>query len=196
MGKICNRCKIHKDLYEFNKNSSSKDGLRHYCRECQKKMSDSYHQNNLDLIKKRKKEWTKNNPEKVKNSRKKSYEKDGKQISKSKYEQYKKNPINYLKLLMRSRIRKITKISFIKKNKTSMEIVGCTPIKLKEHLEKQFTAGMSWDNQGKWHIDHIIPLSSAKNEEEIYKLCHYTNLQPLWAEENLKKSNKLFHSIK
>jgi hypothetical protein len=53
---------------------------------------------------------------------------------------------------------------------------------------------MSWEKFGKYiHIDHIIPLSSAKTEEEIYKLCHYTNLQPLWAEDNLKKSNKLIN---
>ena len=53
---------------------------------------------------------------------------------------------------------------------------------------------MSWDNYGDWHIDHIIPLSSAKTEEEIYKLAHYTNLQPLWAEDNIKKSNKILTS--
>ena len=61
----------------------------------------------------------------------------------------------------------------------------------KAHIEKQFTKGMSWSNQGKWHIDHIIPLASAKNEDELMKLCHYRNLQPLWAEDNLKKSAKI-----
>ena len=77
-----------------------------------------------------------------------------------------------------------------KKNKT-FNIVGCSPEFLKEYLEKKFIGGMSWDNKGDWHIDHIIPLSSAKTEEEIYKLCHYTNLQPLWSEDNLKKGNKM-----
>jgi hypothetical protein len=61
----------------------------------------------------------------------------------------------------------------------------------KQHIERQFTKGMNWDNQGKWHIDHIIPLASANTEEELIKLCHYTNLQPLWAEDNLTKSDKI-----
>jgi hypothetical protein len=50
---------------------------------------------------------------------------------------------------------------------------------------------MSWDNQGQWHIDHIIPLASAKSEEELYKLCHFTNLQPMWAVDNIKKGSKI-----
>ena len=50
---------------------------------------------------------------------------------------------------------------------------------------------MSWENQGEWHIDHKIPLSSAKTEEELYKLCHFTNLQPMWAIENIKKGSKI-----
>ena len=80
-----------------------------------------------------------------------------------------------------------------KTNKT-FDIIGCAPQFLKEYLEKQFSEGMSWDNYGfyGWHIDHKIPLSSADNEEDIYKLCNYTNLQPLWATDNLKKSNKIF----
>jgi hypothetical protein len=81
-----------------------------------------------------------------------------------------------------------------KKSKT-FEIIGCTPEFLKEYIEKQFIKGMEWSNHSVygWHIDHIIPLSSANTEEEIYKLCHYTNLQPLWAENNLKKSNKILN---
>ena len=71
--------------------------------------------------------------------------------------------------------------------------MGCSPKELKIYLEGQFTEGMSWDNHKRtgWHIDHIIPLSSAKTEEEVYRLCHYTNLQPLWCNENYKKGKKL-----
>jgi hypothetical protein len=49
---------------------------------------------------------------------------------------------------------------------------------------------MSWENQGEWHLDHIMPISLAKTEEEVIKLNHYTNFQPLWAEDNVRKSNK------
>lgn len=102
-----------------------------------------------------------------------------------------KEPLNRLKHNVRSRISHYLKITNISKTNKTFEIVGCTPNFLKEYLEKQFNNGMLWNSYGDWHIDHIIPLSSAKTEEDIYKLCHYTNLQPLWAEDNLKKSNKI-----
>jgi hypothetical protein len=88
-------------------------------------------------------------------------------------------------------VSEFLKVKNIRKKNKTFEIVGCSPQFLKEHLEKQFVNGMTWENRNEWHIDHITPLSSAKTEEELYKLCHYTNLQPLWAEENLKKGNKI-----
>ncbi len=74
-------------------------------------------------------------------------------------------------------------------NKTTktFEMIGCTPAELKDHIEKQFTPGMSWEVKREIHIDHIIPLASATCEEDVIKLCHYTNLQPLWARDNLVK---------
>ena len=62
-----------------------------------------------------------------------------------------------------------------------------------KHIESQFEPWMTWDNHGEWHIDHIIPLASATTKEEIKKLCHYTNLQPLLAEENLSKGDKILN---
>lgn len=72
-----------------------------------------------------------------------------------------------------------------------MNLLGCSVEFLKQHLEKQFKNGMSWENHGKWHIDHIIPLASAKTQEKIEYLCHYTNLQPLWAKDNQSKGAKI-----
>jgi len=107
------------------------------------------------------------------------------------------DPVYKITVYMRSRVKSYFTIKNITKKNKTFEIVGIKPIELKEYIEKQFTEGMSWDNYGLygWHIDHIIPLSSAKSEDEIYKLCHYTNLQPLWAEDNLKKNNKILKKI-
>ena len=55
---------------------------------------------------------------------------------------------------------------------------------------------MTWDNYGDWHIDHIVPLSTAENEETLYKLCHYTNLKPEWTIDNIKKHNGIEYEIK
>jgi len=92
---------------------------------------------------------------------------------------------------LRKRLNAALKAKSWNKRNTLHTYLGCTLDELKDHLTKQFTDNMSWDNYGLfgWHIDHIIPLSSANNEEELYKLCHYTNLQPLWREDNLKKSD-------
>jgi hypothetical protein len=79
---------------------------------------------------------------------------------------------------------------YSKKSRT-YEILGCTYEEFKLYIEKQFTKGMNWENKGQWHFDHIYPISLAKDEEELIRLNHYTNFQPLWAIDNLKKSNKI-----
>jgi hypothetical protein len=77
-----------------------------------------------------------------------------------------------------------------KKNSKTMQILGCTIQEFKLHIESQFKDGMSWNNRREWHIDHIMPLSMAKTEDELVRLNHYKNLRPLWANENLVKSDK------
>jgi predicted nucleic acid-binding Zn ribbon protein len=78
---------------------------------------------------------------------------------------------------------------------SAVKDLGCTIADLKTYLESKFLLGMSWDNWSKdgWHIDHIEPLSKfdLTNPEEFKKACHYTNLQPLWAKDNISKSNKI-----
>ena len=120
--------------------------------------------------------------------------KKGKEAVRKKMSNLYKNNLKYrLGQLMRTRIKQILKNKNISKKNKTLIYLGCTPSELKLHIEQQFKPGMSWGNWGRsgWHIDHKIPLSSSKNEEDIKKLCHYTNLQPLWALDNLKKSNKV-----
>ena len=208
--KVCTKCKIEKENCEFNKSRGScKLCIKEYDRikylnniEKYRKYSQDRYNNNPEYIK----TWNKENNDKVNISskkwrsenREKSVQYSLKWRSKNvdKYNQYMVNkrnsdPIFKISFNDRKRIGKFLKINNLTKNNRTFDIVGCTPEFLKEHLEFRFTDGMNWDNYGKWHIDHIIPLSSAKNKDEVYKLCHYTNLQPLWAEDNIKKSNKI-----
>jgi hypothetical protein len=76
------------------------------------------------------------------------------------------------------------------KNKRTMEYVGCDVDTLRAHLERQFVDGMTWENQGEWHIDHVRPCASFNldNEDERHQCFHYTNLQPLWGPDNLSKN--------
>jgi len=100
------------------------------------------------------------------------------------------DPLCKLRDSLRFRIWSALKTKY-SKNKRTVELLGADIYTVKTFLESKFDKGMNWQNHGKWHIDHIIPLSSAKTQDELERLCHYTNLQPLWASENLLKSNKL-----
>ena len=156
-----------------------------------KNQNKKYYLKNLNYHKERLKKWTEIN----KNHRK-EYQKKWKEINRDNIKEYKKlryeNDLIY-KLITncRNRINSFLKTKKISKNNKTFEIIGCDPEELKNHLEKQFRNDMCWENRNEWHIDHIIPLSSSKTEEDVFKLCHYTNLQPLWVNENLQKSNKI-----
>lgn len=80
-----------------------------------------------------------------------------------------------------------------KHSKSAMvDILGCDYEFFKRWIEDKFTEGMSWDNYGKWHYEHLIPTSYAKTVDELYELCHHTNYRPMWGGENLSKGNKLY----
>ena len=202
--KVCTKCNIEKELKYFNKMSKVKCGVRSYCRECQSIESKKYRINNKEKIKEYNTKWNKENQEYYKKyfeeynklnyekekERKLKWSRDNKEYSNNYQKQRKKEDILFrLKTNIRTSVNRYLKY----KSKHTFDIVGCTPQFLKEHLETQFIDGMTWENRSEWHIDHIIPLSSAKTEDELYMLCHYKNLQPLWAEDNLKKSNKILY---
>lgn len=93
------------------------------------------------------------------------------------------------------RVRNLIQQSFSRKNKskslTTIKILGCTIPEFKKHLESLFVDGMSFENAGAWHIDHKTPLATAKTKEDVIRLCHYSNLQPLWKIDNLKKGHRI-----
>ena len=141
-----------------------------------------------------KKVYDRLNKEKMNLQKKEHYQKHKKRIIK-KINVYKcnkyRNDINFKILIcLRTRIYAVLKGYY--KSKSTMKLIGCSIKKLRKHFEKQFTKDMNWANYGKWHIDHIRPCASfdLSKPEEQKKCFHYTNLQPLWAIDNLKKGVK------
>jgi hypothetical protein len=193
--KICIECNIEKPVSEFYKRNDTPSGYRNNCKECKLKNNHTWSKENNEKVVIAGKIWREKNKETIRERIKeweiKNYQKIRDRKNKRVKERRKEDPVFHLTSKVRCRLRKyLITLNITKKNKT-FDIIGCTPQFLKEHLEVQFVDGMCWDNRDKWHIDHIIPLSSANTEDELYKLCHYSNLQPLWAEDNLKKSNKI-----
>jgi hypothetical protein len=185
--KICSKCNIEKFLGDFPKDKNRNDGHYVYCKQCRKLT----YQANSNLIKEKSRNYYNDNKEKnhakilqpnrfwIKNNP--TYTTEIKKID-PKFKMIKN---------VRRRLNRFIRSSKLTKRNTTIHLIGCTPDELKTYIENKFDNNMSWENQGMWHIDHIIPLSSAKTEDDLIKLCHYTNLQPLWAKDNLRKSNKL-----
>ena len=189
--KKCTKCKIEKELTEFNKKKEAKDGLIGYCKYCLKEYRKKYYQANKERIK----EYQKANKEHIKEQVKEYYQANKERIDEYIKEYHKErikvDPLFKMKVNLRRRTSIAFKNKGYNKSTKTQEMLGVDWEVCKAHIEKQFTKGMTWDNQGEWHIDHIIPLSSANTEEELRKLCHYSNLQPLWAVDNIIKSAKI-----
>jgi hypothetical protein len=101
------------------------------------------------------------------------------------------DPFYSLTQAVRSLISRAFKNKNYTKTSKTCAILGCSWDELARHIESQFTNGMNWGNRGQWHIDHIIPLASAQTPDDLLRLNHYTNLQPLWALDNLRKGAKV-----
>ena len=175
--------KDHQKKYlEKNPHMTSKERMRKYreneeWREKFKESRRKYYLNNID---------------KEREKRKNYYHKN-KETERKKNNEWKKNnlkidPLERMKKNIRDRIREY--LTGDNKSKRTFDIIGLDKQKFKSYIENNFTEGMSWENYGKWHLDHIKPLCLSENEEDLIKLNHYTNLQPLWSEDNIKKNRK------
>jgi len=113
-------------------------------------------------------------------------------VTKNRYKRVKMgDPIFALKCRLRVRIRKMLKTKNYRASAEVYKELGCDKPTLMKWFEQYFNEEMNWDTFKDWHIDHIIPLATAKNEEDLIRLCHYTNLQPLMAKDNMKKGIKI-----
>lgn len=206
--KSCRNCREIKSYTDYSKSKSSSDGLGYECRPCLKL---KYEEKNKEKINAKKNRITKNKGQKkqrrkavcrkyyLKNKHsilaygKKYNQNNNRKINERNNSRRKNEPTFKLKLLISSRIR--TAIKTKAKKTLSVELLGCSIQHARQHLESKFKEGMSWDNHGirGWHIDHIIPCDSFDlSDVDQQKQCfHYTNLQPLWYKDNLRKGNMI-----
>ena len=213
---------VGKLFSEYGQRTASKDGLFYRCKHCRRLEWETnkernnfrkreYRKNNLKKVQEQEKRHWEQNKEKISEKNKKWRDKNKNIISKNKKEywfknkkkikKYRKNkyhddPIYKLTISLRNRLRHAINGSF--KSGSAVRDLGCSIEELKIHLEKQFKPGMSWENHSfhGWHIDHIEPLISfdLTNRKQLLKACHYSNLQPLWKEENLSKGEgSIYH---
>lgn len=167
VGKKCCSCKDWQPLSNYNFSEDHWDKLRNDCKVCLKK-------------------YRKDNREKIQKHNT-AYEKA----------RIKVDPAFKLVKTLRSRLGSALKNQNAIKSDKTMELVGCTIPFLRGYLEAKFKVGMSWENHGEWHIDHIKPCASFNllDGEEQKECFHYKNLQPLWADENLSKGDKLYVKV-
>ena len=215
--KICKKCGESKSLDLFAKNKTMKDGCKTLCKQCFNAQMREYNSLHRDKKQKRdkiysdthkeeaaiyNKKWRKNNPDYEKSphilKRKREYRKTTKrkEYLRTYYRGIRRENVNYkIAANIRGRIKAGLKAKRANRNLRTPEYLGCSFKYLRHYIESQFTEGMSWDNYGVhgWHIDHIIPCASFDlTDIEQQKQCfHYTNLQPLWAKDNLSKGARI-----
>src|SRR5690554_5173678 len=189
--KKCYRCEFELPLCQFHKCRSKKDGLQSKCKKCAYEVSKEWKDKNRDHVNKQGRSWTSNNPDKAYEKSKRWHKRNPDWQAAYKRRKRKEDPVFAMMDRARCRIWQIVKMKHRAKNDTTKNIVGCSWEELSKHIESKFVDGMSWENRSEWQIDHIIPLSSAKTEQEVLDLCHYTNLQPLWAYDNKSKGGKI-----
>jgi len=183
MQKKCSKCGETKNYNCFSSRGPASKGFYGQCKDCRRKYAKEKMGAWFKGYREKRKDWYSNYY--------KSYREENKDYYKLKKAEWKKGQQNNTEYQLTERMRKrIWKVmNGTGKSKATAELIGCSPVFLKNYIEGQFKEGMTWENYGEWHIDHIRPCSSfdledSKQQKECF---NYTNLQPLWAEENLKK---------
>lgn len=186
---------------KYNKayGEANKDKIKGYYQASKDKIKE-YNEANKDKRKEYQKEYYEANKDKRKKYREankvkaREYREANKDKRKKYHNEYSKkrrvtDQLFKMMCYIRSIITKSMRRNGYKKTSRTAEILGCSFEVFKVHIEEQFPRDMTWDNAGLWHYDHVKPLASATSEEELLRLNHYTNFQPLWEKDNLEKSD-------
>ncbi len=204
--KQCIKCKLDKPIEEFYLQWNHKT-YRGECKECCKIYKKIWRKNNLESCSKSSKKHYKNKTTKTLEQRNRDrinkLAEGRKKYKQRIYEYYAKRYVNDIEFNIEMKIRKrilmAIKKQFTHKAHKTIELLDCSFEEFKEYFQNKFTENMTWDKfmNGEIHIDHIVPccrFDLADSEQQ--KMCfHYTNLQPLWAKDNLSKSNKILLDI-
>ena len=204
--KICSHCRRELTFDRFNKCKSFSDGLEAQCKDCKRtaaqkperklmhnKVNAKYRKTDKGRMAQKRYESSECRKQSMKRINRKRYE-SGKNAEYIRNKR--KVDVEFaIKESLRNRI--YCAIRNNQKSAHTLELLGCSLDELKVHLEQQFEPGMTWNNYGEWHIDHIIPCSYFDlTKEENQRICfNYRNLQPLWAEENRKKKDSLPENV-
>jgi len=198
--KKCSKCKEEKSINDFYNghkkckkciSDNRKENLSYY-----RQLDKEKYQINKENIKCKKREYRKRyykeNKEKVLIKLKEYRENNKEKINKRSRDRKKEDVLFKMISNLRTRVSMAFSYKKWRKNGTTTKLLGASLDVCKQHIECQFKEGMNWSNNTPkgWHIDHIIPLASAKSKEELEKLCHYTNLQPIWWLDNIIKGSK------
>lgn len=215
--RIADHQKVYKEKNKENISAQSKiyrnnnkDRLKRY-REDNKEIRSKYYKENREKFFERSKKWREENKDKLISNRKKWFEANEDKAREQVKKHYESNKDEYIKraIIYRtkrlkndpvfrliSNLRNRTRRAILSKNKIgpTLEFLGCTTKHFRNHIEAKFRDGMTWENYGSvWHLDHIKPFAAFDNlldKEQQREVCHYTNLQPLLADENRSKGAK------
>lgn len=196
--KQCSVCKTTKLFSEFTK-GTCKDGYSSWCRKCKAHHRQNHYKANKEQYLKNNKEYRQNNIDKIRKWHREEYRKNKKNyiVRAKEYSRNKSSSDIQFKLakILRTRTYQALKGNF--KAGSAVKDLGCSIQELKEYIEKQFKKDMDWNNWGNkkgfWSIDHIKPLSSfdLSNRQQFLNASNFTNLQPLWHVDNIRKSNTI-----
>lgn len=196
--KRCCACKTVKSPGDFNRSASGYGGLYDMCRECAAAYKASPRQRALNRVARRKR-YEREDPaerkKKIEARRLKNRDEWLASLSRRHAERRESDPIYSIKCSIRTCIRNaFARLGYAKSSRTAA-ILGCSWQDLLDHLASLCYGGMTLDDilapDGRVHIDHIVPLATAETVEDVERLNHYTNLQPLWAADNLEKADRL-----